>query len=336
MPQLGQFPFTLLPLLITLLFGSSSNAHVVSETLIFLEADGHNFLRQRVIRSDFKAHRFYVDKKLQPNDLSYVDPNEFEWDSSSDPKNNILTFNQGSYTIIHPGEFNNTELSRDKNGIMTYQSWDGYTRPDGHYGMWHEPSNYDRFNYAWLLPANLELIDYRSNRPGTWVKRKSTLTFFAEKVNDLTFTIRYRERDDDQDTVSNSLDLCRATPLGSQVDATGCPIKAAIHLKGVNFHHDSAELTRDSLFILNRLSVTLLKHPDLNLEIAGHTDAKGSQKYNLELSQRRAESVLKYLRQQGVSSPLIAQGYGKSRPLADNHTETGRAKNRRVELKRLN
>ncbi|MDQ7075150.1 MAG: OmpA family protein [Gammaproteobacteria bacterium] len=336
MPKLGHPILTLLTLIATLLLNGNAQAQVVSETLIFLEPDGHNFLRQRVIRSDFKRHRFHVDKTLQPNDLSYVDPNEFEWDSSSDPKNNILTFNQGSYTIIHPGKFSRSELTQDTQGVMTYRSWDGYTRPDGHYGMWHEPGNYDRFNYAWLLPANLELIDYRSNRPGNWVKRKSTLTFFAEKVNDLTFVIRYRERDNDNDGVSNSRDLCRATPPNTPVDEIGCPIKIAIHLKGVNFHHDSAELTRDSLLILNRLSVTLLKHPDLSLEIAGHTDAKGNQEYNIELSQRRAESVLRYLRQQGVSSPLIAQGYGKSRPLADNHSETGRAKNRRVELKRLN
>ena len=69
----------------------------------------------------------------------------------------------------------------------------------------------------------------------------------------------------------------------------------------------------------------------------GHTDADGSDAYNLDLSRRRAESVKGYLVMRGVSGARVATiGYGEQYPKADNATEEGRAQNRRVELKRLN
>ena len=75
--------------------------------------------------------------------------------------------------------------------------------------------------------------------------------------------------------------------------------------------------------------------PELQkIEVQAHTDYKGSGEANLKLSEQRALSVKNYLVSQGVSEKrLIAKGYGESQPIADNKTEEGRAKNRRVELK---
>ena len=79
------------------------------------------------------------------------------------------------------------------------------------------------------------------------------------------------------------------------------------------------------------------RYPDLRIEVGGHTDSRGSDALNLRLSQRRAESVLEYLAQAGVSrSRLSAVGYGEARPVASNDNETGRALNRRVEFVVLN
>ncbi|MCS7001538.1 MAG: OmpA family protein [Dehalococcoidia bacterium] len=71
------------------------------------------------------------------------------------------------------------------------------------------------------------------------------------------------------------------------------------------------------------------------MEVAGHTDSRGSDAYNLALSQRRAETVLKYLTDNGVTNTLRARGYGERQPVASNRDEAGRAQNRRVVLRIL-
>jgi OOP family OmpA-OmpF porin len=139
--------------------------------------------------------------------------------------------------------------------------------------------------------------------------------------------------DDDGDGVPNSIDKCPNTPKGDMVDAVGCTIKDEIKLKGVNFAFNSAELTPESDAVLAYGVATLKKNPNLIIEVDGHTDSVGSEKYNMVLSQHRAESVMKYLLDHGVTNTLTAKGYGKTRPIADNSTEEGRAENRRVALK---
>jgi len=131
------------------------------------------------------------------------------------------------------------------------------------------------------------------------------------------------------------------------VDANGCPIerKAAplfeenrksLILGGVNFETDRAVLTSDSMGVLEKVAASLKDWPEVRVEIGGHTDSTGSDAHNLNLSQRRAEAVRSYLIDQGVdASRLTAKGYGEKKPIADNNAREGRAKNRRVELTRL-
>lgn len=110
---------------------------------------------------------------------------------------------------------------------------------------------------------------------------------------------------------------------------------AAIH---VPFAVNSSELTPVATENLDKLAAAL-KSPELAsycFEIAGHTDASGGDEYNKELSQRRAESAVQYLEKQGVPADrLVAVGCGKREPLADNATEEGRQKNRRVQIANL-
>jgi OmpA-OmpF porin, OOP family len=124
---------------------------------------------------------------------------------------------------------------------------------------------------------------------------------------------------------------CPGTPAGVAVDQDGCPIKGSITLEGVNFEFNQAILTGESKPILDQVASGLTKHPRLRIELQGHTDSVGAAQYNLTLSQHRAESVRDYLVAQGVSATeLSAVGYGKTKPIADNKTAEGRAKNRRV------
>ncbi|HET7498182.1 MAG TPA: OmpA family protein, partial [Candidatus Eisenbacteria bacterium] len=107
-------------------------------------------------------------------------------------------------------------------------------------------------------------------------------------------------------------------------------------LEGVNFITDSAELTPESKATLDRTAASLARWPEVRVEVGGHTDSMADDAYNMQLSQRRAETVRAYLIRAGISARrLEAKGYGETRPIAPNDTEAGRAKNRRVELTRI-
>lgn len=142
-------------------------------------------------------------------------------------------------------------------------------------------------------------------------------------------------RDTDADGVNDCDDKCPGTSSGTKVDDQGCPI--VMELRGVNFRYDSAELTEGAKGILDGVVEQLVAFPaKKDIEVAGYASyegKKGKEQHNLNLSQRRSESVAQYLRAKGVTNNLYAKGYGTEYPIADNATEEGRVKNRRVELR---
>jgi len=142
--------------------------------------------------------------------------------------------------------------------------------------------------------------------------------------------------DSDGDGVVDSADRCPGTPRGVAVDSSGCPQQGEITLVGVGFETNSDTLTAASRAVLDPVAANLKKYPELQIELQGHTDSVGADKYNLNLSQRRADAVRAYLLSQGVSaSQIVARGYGEAQPVADNGTAEGRAQNRRVVMKVL-
>ena len=142
-------------------------------------------------------------------------------------------------------------------------------------------------------------------------------------------------RDTDADGVNDCDDKCPGTASGTKVDDQGCPI--VMELRGVNFKYDSAELTPGAMTILDGVTEQLVAFPaKKDIEVAGYASyegKKGKEQHNLNLSQRRSESVAQYLRSKGVTNNMYAKGYGTEYPIADNGTEEGRIKNRRVELR---
>ncbi|MGZ4955275.1 MAG: OmpA family protein [Methylobacter sp.] len=138
-------------------------------------------------------------------------------------------------------------------------------------------------------------------------------------------------QDADADGVNDCLDRCPGTVKGSKVDNSGCPVRLV--LKGQHFKYDSAELTLNAKIILDDVAQSVISSPQKNdIEVRGHTSSEGSNAYNMRLSQRRAQSVVNYLKMKGVTNRLIAKGFGETQPIADNKTEEGRSENRRVEL----
>ena len=149
------------------------------------------------------------------------------------------------------------------------------------------------------------------------------------KVDNRGCTIEAGPKDSDGDGISDDKDQCPKTPRWARVNAVGCWV-----LEGVLFETAKWNIKPASYPVLDEVVSILNKNPDLKVEIQGHTDNRGSARYNQGLSENRARSVMTYLAGQGVESwRLSSKGYGFSKPAATNDTAEGRALNRRVELK---
>jgi outer membrane protein OmpA-like peptidoglycan-associated protein len=105
-------------------------------------------------------------------------------------------------------------------------------------------------------------------------------------------------------------------------------------LPKIQFEFDKDEITYESFPTLDLIAQFLIKNPRLKVICLAHTDSIGTEEYNLDLSERRAKSVKTYLVLKGVPPPSVRfKGMGYSLPRADNSTDEGRAKNRRVEFR---
>ena len=118
--------------------------------------------------------------------------------------------------------------------------------------------------------------------------------------------------------------------MQKQLDEKG---KAVLY---INFDTDKATLKDNGKKVVSEIAKLLTNNKNLKLSIQGHTDNTGNATHNQQLSQNRAESVAKELASMGIASArLQSKGFGQDKPIADNSTEDGKAKNRRVELVKL-
>jgi uncharacterized repeat protein (TIGR01451 family) len=164
------------------------------------------------------------------------------------------------------------------------------------------------------LPKHVEPVQF-SLRPDSILSTSITLKWIFESL-----------------AVDSSANISYAV----QVDRSAAERGGPLHLEGVTFELDRAELTPAAKIALDKFAVLLAQklqeNPNDSLEIGGHTDSAGSDEYNLGLSQRRAESVKAYLiSKDKIFERLIAKGYGERRPVVPNRAEC-REKNRRVEI----
>ncbi len=125
----------------------------------------------------------------------------------------------------------------------------------------------------------------------------------------------------------------KETLPGAEVERVGEGIKVTLKENMVNFAFDKSDLQPLAKANLDKLAEILINNPDTNINIYGYTDSKGTDEYNLSLSDRRAASVKAYLVSKGIaSSRMNTMGMGEASPIASNDTEAGRAQNRRVEF----
>ncbi len=161
--------------------------------------------------------------------------------------------------------------------------------------------------------------------------------------------------DTDGDGVYDYLDKCPGTKKGVKVDANGCPppkaaearvapkaaataIEKQIIEKGrvtlnVQFDTNKAVVKPAYEKDIRELADAMTAHPELKIMIEGHTDSVGADKYNMNLSQKRADAIKNVLVKKYKIDParLTAKGFGETKPIADNKTKAGRQQNRRVE-----
>ena len=156
--------------------------------------------------------------------------------------------------------------------------------------------------------------------------------------------------DSDGDGVFDGIDQCENTEVNYQVDAKGCPIAVTaieeelldtgnISTSNIAFATSSADLDLSFSETLNQVGDALSNWPELRIEIGGYTDSTGSEAFNKNLSEKRAQSVRDYLAANFSridGGQLTAVGYGEANPIATNETPEGRKINRRVEFKVLN
>lgn len=150
--------------------------------------------------------------------------------------------------------------------------------------------------------------------------------------------------DSDGDGVPDYLDKCPDTPENVEVNESGCPREqkpeieeTSFILQGMTtFEAGKSTLTDKAKTEIKKLAEIMKKYPDSKWRIEGHTDSQGSSEFNKKLSQERADAVKKYLISLGIKAEnLIAEGMGENYPIADNKTEEGRQKNRRVVITKI-
>ena len=128
---------------------------------------------------------------------------------------------------------------------------------------------------------------------------------------------------DDSPTIANELE--EIARLNTDLES--------LDLSSIRFERGSTQLTEDARAVLDQVAVVLAKYERQIIEIAGHTDSSGDAFRNLELSKQRADAVREYLIEQNIPAKRLRSiGYGETKPIGDNATAEGRAKNRRIEF----
>jgi len=215
-------------------------------------------------------------------------------------------------------------LGNDKDGNPVtkhvegeYHSWDITT----HEGV----SELQVFrNFQTALKNGGFTIDYAespnvitAHKGGTWIQIESKGTFYYQTI--------VTSQEMKQEVTAD------ASSLKDEIEKSG-----HVAVYGIHFETGKAAIQPDSEETLKQVAALLQQNPDLKLRVEGHTDNQGSAAANQALSEKRAQAVVAWLVAHGLDAArLKAQGFGQTKPVADNATEDGRAKNRRVELAKI-
>lgn len=235
----------------------------------------------------------------------------------------ITRFPGGKINSCDNKEYEQAEMpvGKDKDGnVVTktfegeYHSWD-YTTREG-------VSEIQVFrNFETAIKTGGFTIDYEqqpeqitAHKGNTWLMIDNRGDYYYQTI----VTVQAMKQEVTAD----------ASSLSDEIQKSG-----HVAVYGIHFDTGKATLQADSDQVLGEIAKLMAESADLKLRVEGHTDNQGNAATNQVLSEKRAQAVVAWLSAHGVSaSRLTAQGFGQTKPVADNSTEEGRAKNRRVEL----
>lgn len=212
-------------------------------------------------------------------------------------------------------------LGTDKDGAALnkhvegdFHSWDIGTRPG--------TSQIQVFrNFQTALKNAGFAVDY-ANSPGEIVAHKGATWIYLDNKGDYYYQTIVTEKQMQQEVTAD------ASSLGDEINRTG-----HVAVYGIHFDTGKATIQPDSEKILGEIAKLVQQNADLKLRVEGHTDNQGNAGANQALSEKRAQAVVAWLSAHNVpAARLTAKGLGQTQPVADNSSEDGRAKNRRVEL----
>jgi flagellar motor protein MotB len=326
----------------TLPLSVAAEGGAVAELLYFIEDNGRNALVYTTARSEYAGYALQIPahgSALAKRDrFLYVYPPEHEWSTATAGAYETLELPKGDFATLRKVNLNDgLSLTVDANGVYTFRTpGASSSTPDGHKGIWNSPDGFERIAYTWVFPEVFEPIAYEANKPGEWVRRFNTVTYYGEDVNDLIFTIKYRSRLSELYEELKRL-FGDQDKIGISEDADGVRLSIETTLL---YPSGVADLSPKGREILSRVSGTLRRHPAVQVVVEGHTDTDPihgqlAQRFptNWELSAARSVNVIRYLIGQGVAEPRFqARAFSYTHPVAPNDTEAGKAKNRRIEL----
>ncbi|MCR6721310.1 MAG: OmpA family protein [Chitinophagaceae bacterium] len=187
------------------------------------------------------------------------------------------------------------------------------------------------------LPSTVELTDIANNKIVSQIQTDERGNYLVTLPigRDYAFNVNrkgYLFYSDNFMLSSNAAD----STYEKDIPLQPIEVNASFVLNNIFFDNNEYALKPTSTSELEKLVQLLKENPSLKIEISGHTDNVGKPADNMVLSNNRAKAVMNFLNSQGIAlTRLIAKGYGETRPVSDNNTEAGRAKNRRTEVKVL-
>lgn len=182
-------------------------------------------------------------------------------------------------------------------------------------------ANIDLYDIA----ANQLLLSFETDGEGRFLLSLPSGRNYAENINAPGYLF-HSENFDLPDTAAYQI-------VEQTIELKKIEVGKSIVLNNIFFDFDKATLKPESLTELEKVYDLMSENPKIVVELSGHTDSRGSDAYNKDLSQRRAQAVVDYLVKKGIKADrLIAKGYGEERPIDTNDTDEGRAHNRRTEF----
>jgi|LGVF01.1.fsa_nt_gb flagellar motor protein MotB len=317
---------------------------VVSERIYFLAEDGRHALIYTTSRSDYSNYNMWFrseegyETEDYLKDFLYIYPEKFRWDTVSRSGYSLLKLPGRSFAILERVEFEKGDtLQVTEDGVYTFNNWgDKVKTPDGHYGLWNSPDNFQKIAYSWVFPANLEPVEYKANREGEWVRRHNTITYYGSNVNDLKFEIKYRP------TTHETYEALKKKLAGeSQVEIAQEPTGVKVTVAATVLYPSGITVLSDTgKSVLSKVAETLKDRKNMNIKVEGHTDnvpigpnLVSTFPTNWELASARSINVVHFLVEKGIEeSRFESRAFSFHRRVASNETEEGKAKNRRIEL----